>query len=85
LKHLRLKSARQLKLHRKQQVKLQLLKHQLAKHLQHQRVQLLVQHLVLDQEDRVLVTTHLLQHRAHRAQAIIHFHPAVQDHVLAAA
>jgi hypothetical protein len=72
-------------LRHKQQVKLQLLKHQSANHLQHQQVQLLAQHLVLDQEDHVLVTTHLLQHRAHRAQAIIHFHPEAQDHDLAVA
>jgi hypothetical protein len=66
-------------------VRPRLLKLQSAKHLRHQQAQLLAQHLVHDQEDRALETIHLLQRRAHHAQAIIHFHPAVQDHDLAAA
>ena len=60
-------------------------KRQLVKHRQHRQVLQQVQHLDLDQADHVPVTIHLLQHRAHRALAIIHFHPAAQGHALVVA
>jgi hypothetical protein len=53
-------------------------------HLQHRQVQQLAQHQVLDQAVLVLVTTHLLLHRAHRELETIHSHLAAQDHVLVA-